>query len=78
MTSTSDFDAIVFCQKTAVNLGDLLTQSKEFSCLSFSFMSDGKMEQKMGRWFGVVLWTVVVKKVLSNQAKLLVFSSVYV
>lgn len=69
---------MVLCQKTMGHLGELLPRAKEFNYPRFMFTIDGNMEQEMDRWFGVVLWTVVVKKALSNQAKLSIFCSVYV
>lgn len=63
--------------------GKLLTKAKEFSYLSVLFTSNVEMEYEMYRQIGVVsavllasYWTVVVKKDLSQKAKLLIYQSI--
>lgn len=72
---------MVLCWKTVdcplQALGELLPQTKELKYLRVLFMSDRKMELEMDRWFDsasavmqVFYWTVVVKRVLCQEAKL--------
>lgn len=71
--STSKSETMIPCRKMVDCLlqlgGELRPQEKEFKCLGFLFMSDGKMEQKMDKRFGaassvlrVLLQTNMVKE----------------
>jgi len=62
-----------------------LTQAKEFKYLRVLFTSEGKMEREMDRWIGAVsavmrtlYLSVVVKRELSQKAKLSIYRSIYV
>ncbi len=67
-------------------MGDeLLPQSREFKYLGVLFMSDRKQEREMDRRLSAasevmqaLRWTVVVKKELSQKAKLSIYQSIYV
>ena len=58
---------------------------KEFKYLRVLFMSEGKMEQEIERWIGalsavmrMLKQSVVVKRELSQKAKLSIYRSIYV
>ncbi|KAK0147518.1 hypothetical protein N1851_012990 [Merluccius polli] len=60
-------------------------QAKEFKYLGVLFTSEGKIEREMERWIGAVsavmqalYWTAVVKRELSQKAKLLIYQAIYI
>ncbi|KAK7884420.1 hypothetical protein WMY93_027543 [Mugilogobius chulae] len=65
--------------------GESLPQVEEFKYLGVLFTSEGKMEHEIDRWIGAasavmqsLYQTVVVKKELSQKAKLSIYRSIYV
>ncbi|KAK0144408.1 Ankyrin repeat and sterile alpha motif domain-containing protein 1B [Merluccius polli] len=80
---------MVLCRKMvdcSLRVGsELLPQVKEFKYLQILFMSEGKMECEMDRRIGAasavmraLYRTVVVKRELSQKAKLSIYQSIYV
>ena len=64
---------------------ELLPHVKEFKYLGVLFTTEGKTQSEVDRWIGAasavmwaLYWTVVVKKELSQKAKLSIYQSVYV
>ena len=87
--STSMSEAMVLCRKMvecSLRVGsELLPQAKEFKYLGVLFTSEGKMEREMDRRIGAasavmraLYQSVVVKKELSQKAKLSIYRSIYV
>ncbi|KAK3567864.1 hypothetical protein QTP86_027337 [Hemibagrus guttatus] len=87
--STSKSEAMVLDQKkVACTLqvgGELLPQVEEFKYLGVLFTSEGRMDHEIDRWIGAaaavmrsMYWSVVVKKDLSQKAKLSIYQSIYV
>ncbi len=87
--STFKSEAIVLCQKKVdcyIWVGsELLPQAKEFKYLGVLFMSKGKTEHDTDRQISpllAVMWglyqTVMVKRELSQKAKLLIYQSIFV
>lgn len=83
--TTSKFEAVVLCQKTVdwpLWVGsELLPQAKEFKEVT----CEGRMEHEMHWRFGMVSAvtralrrTILVKKELSQKAKLSIYWSIYV
>ncbi|KAI3357129.1 hypothetical protein L3Q82_015603 [Scortum barcoo] len=86
--STSKSEAMILDRKrVACPLrvgGEVLPQVEEFKYLGVLFMSEGKMEREIDRRIGAasavmrsVYRTVVVKKELSQKAKLSIYRSIY-
>ncbi|KAK3548037.1 hypothetical protein QTP70_003054 [Hemibagrus guttatus] len=87
--STSKSEAMVLDRKkVACTLqvgGELLPQVEEFKYLRVLFTSEGRMDREIDRWIGAVAAvmrsmyrSVVVKKELSQKAKLSIYQSIYV
>ncbi|KAK3550678.1 hypothetical protein QTP70_002404 [Hemibagrus guttatus] len=65
--------------------GEFLPQVEEFKYLGVLFTSEGRMDREIDRQIGAVAavmqsmyWSVVVKKELSQKAKLSIYQSIYV
>ncbi|KAK3568142.1 hypothetical protein QTP86_031382, partial [Hemibagrus guttatus] len=65
--------------------GEVLPQVEEFKYLGVLFTSEGRMDREIDRRIGAaaalmcsMYWSVVVKKELSQKAKLLIYQSIYV
>ncbi|XP_058625585.1 uncharacterized protein LOC131536570 [Onychostoma macrolepis] len=65
--------------------GEFLPQVEQFKYLGVLFTSEGRMEREIDRWIGAAaaaMWSmyrsVVVKKGLSQKAKLSIYRSIYV
>ncbi|KAK3513794.1 hypothetical protein QTP70_028888 [Hemibagrus guttatus] len=65
--------------------GELLSQVEEFKYLGVLFTSEGRMDHEIDRWIGAaaavmrsMYRSVVVKKELSQKAKLSIYQSIYV
>ncbi|KAK3557566.1 hypothetical protein QTP70_030495, partial [Hemibagrus guttatus] len=87
--STSKSEAMVLDRKkVACTLqvgGELLPQVEEFKYLGVLFTSEGRMDREIDRWIGAaaavmrsMYRSVVVKKELSRNVKLLIYQSIYV
>ncbi|KAF7644351.1 hypothetical protein LDENG_00223640 [Lucifuga dentata] len=87
--STSKPETMVLCwTKVDCSLqvrGESLPQTEEFKYLGVLFMSGGKMEHKIDRRIGAasevlrkLYWTVMVKRELSQKARLSIYQSVYI
>ncbi|TWW59288.1 hypothetical protein D4764_06G0008180 [Takifugu flavidus] len=87
--STSKSEAMVLNRKKVECLlrvkEEILPQVKEFKYLGVLFTSEGRMEQEIDRWIGVVSAvmrtlhrSVVVKRELSQKAKLSIYRSIFV
>ncbi|KAF7648618.1 hypothetical protein LDENG_00154150 [Lucifuga dentata] len=87
--STSKSEMMVLCQKkvdcSLQVRGESLPQMEEFKYLHLTLTSEGKMECEIDRWIGAasevlwtLYWTVVVKRELSQKARLSIYQSVYV
>ncbi|KAK3536250.1 hypothetical protein QTP86_000153 [Hemibagrus guttatus] len=87
--STSKSEAMVLNRKkVACTLqvgGEVLPQVEEFKYLGVLFKSEGRMDLEIDRWIGAVAAvmrsmyrSVVVKKELSQKAKLSIYQSIYV
>jgi len=64
---------------------EILSQVEEFKYLGVLFTSEGRMEREIDGWIGAASavmwalhWSVVVKKELSQKAKLSIYWSIYV
>ncbi|KAF7642406.1 hypothetical protein LDENG_00258420 [Lucifuga dentata] len=65
--------------------GDSLPQTEEFKYLGVLFTSEDRMEREVDRWIGeasevlqMLYQTVVVKRELSQKARLSIYQSIYV
>ncbi|TWW74537.1 hypothetical protein D4764_14G0005400 [Takifugu flavidus] len=87
--STSKSESMVLSRKKVkflLRVGEeVLPQVGEFKYLGILFTSEGRMEREIDRWIGAVsavMWalnrSVVVKKELSQKAKLSIYRSIYV
>ncbi|KAF7645904.1 hypothetical protein LDENG_00196770 [Lucifuga dentata] len=87
--STSKSVTMVLCRKkvdcSLQVRGESLPQTEEFKYLGVLFMSEGRMEREIDRWTGAVsevlrtlYRTIVVKRELSQQARLSIYRSIYV
>ncbi|KAK3543057.1 hypothetical protein QTP70_010553 [Hemibagrus guttatus] len=87
--STSKSEATVLDRKkVACTLqvgGEVLPQVEEFKYLGVLFTSEGRMDREIDRQIGAaaavmrsMYWSVVVKKELSQKAKLSIYQSIYV
>ncbi|KAK3512527.1 hypothetical protein QTP70_015639 [Hemibagrus guttatus] len=87
--STSKSEAMVLNRKkVACTLqvgGEVLPQVEEFKYLGVLFKSEGRMDLEIDRWIGAaaavmrsMYRSVVVKKELSQKAKLSIYQSIYV
>ncbi|KAK3546902.1 hypothetical protein QTP86_003774 [Hemibagrus guttatus] len=87
--STSKSEAMVLDRKkVACTLqvgGEVLPQVEEFKYLWVLFTSEGRMDREIDRWIGAaaavmrsMYRSVVVKKELSQKAKLSIYQSIYV
>ncbi|KAK3510136.1 hypothetical protein QTP70_026851 [Hemibagrus guttatus] len=87
--STSKSEAMVLNQKKVACIlqvgGEFLPQVEEFKYLGVLFTSEGRMDREIDRWIGAVAavmqsmyQSVVVKKELSQKAKLSIYQSIYV
>ncbi|KAK3539176.1 hypothetical protein QTP86_028667, partial [Hemibagrus guttatus] len=86
--STSKSEAMVLDRKkVACTLqvgGEVLPQVEEFKYLGVLFTSEGRMDREIDRWIGAaaavmrsMYRSVVVKKELSQKAKLSIYQSIY-
>lgn len=64
---------------------ELLTQVNDFKFLGILFISEGKMEQVIIRWIGlmsavvwILYWSIEVKGELNQEAKLSICRSIYI
>ncbi|KAK3534690.1 hypothetical protein QTP86_020345 [Hemibagrus guttatus] len=87
--STSKSEAMVLDRKnvacTLQVRGEFLPQVEEFKYLGVLFTSEGRMDREIDRRIGAaaavmwsMYWSVVVKKELSQKAKLSIYQSIYV
>ncbi|KAK3547092.1 hypothetical protein QTP86_011400 [Hemibagrus guttatus] len=87
--STSKSEAMVLDRKkVACTLqvgGEVLPQVEEFKYLGVLFTSEGRMDHEIDRWIGAeaavmrsMYRSVVVKKELSQKAKLSIYQSIYI
>ncbi|KAF7650109.1 hypothetical protein LDENG_00131220, partial [Lucifuga dentata] len=87
--STSKSETMVLCRKkvdcSLQVRGESLPQMEKFKYLGVLFTSEGRMECEIDRWIGaaskvlrMLYWTIMVKRELSQKARLSIYQSIYV